>query len=184
MGLFNNWLIHKNCTTHYFVCSENEMQVKQNFWTMERAFQNQETFTVSQLYLYYKPAFSESSRFLSRSGLCVIFYFWTDKFKNKDVLFIYLLFPYNTPFFPNFKIQSSILVLLKIAWNNILTQNGQIQKKMLNYYINKIKRNSVGNTEWHHKPGFIFRQVSLGFEAHKVNWGMFSSQYFGFSWYH
>jgi len=75
------------------------MQIKQNFFNMERAFRSQVTFTVSQLYMYYKPAFSVSSRLLYRSGLCVLFDFWTDKLKNKDAHFIYLLLPYNKSFF-------------------------------------------------------------------------------------
>ena len=125
-GLLNNWLIHKNCTTYYFVCSENEMQIKQNFFTMERAFRSQQTFTVSQLYMYYKPAFSVSSRFLSRPGLCVLFDFWIDKLRNNDLLFIYLLLPYNMSFFLNLKYRAPYVLLLKTAWNNILTQNWQI----------------------------------------------------------
>ena len=129
VGLFNNWLIHKNCTTYYFVCSENTMQIKQNFFTMERAFLSQETFTVSQLHMYDKPACSVSSRFLSRSGLCVLFDYWTDKFKNKDAHFIHLLLPHNMSFFLYLKYRAPYLLLLKTAWNNILTQNGQIQEK-------------------------------------------------------
>lgn len=84
-----------------------------------------------------------------------------------------MLFLYNcyAIFFLNLKYRAPYLLLLKFVWNNILTQNGQIQEKMLKYYINKIKRNRVCNTEWPHKPGFIIGQVSLGFDVRKVELG-------------
>jgi hypothetical protein len=129
VGLFNNWLIHKNCTTWYFVRSENEMQIKQNFFTMERSFRSQETFTVSQLYMYYKPAFSVSSRFLSRSGLCVLFDFWIDKLKNKDALFIYLLLPFNMSFFLNLQYRAPHFLLLKTAWTTFWHKMVRYKKK-------------------------------------------------------
>ena len=42
---------------------------------------------------------------------------------------------------------------------------------MLKYYVNKIKRNTVCNTEWPQKPGFTVGQVSLGSDVRKVELG-------------
>jgi len=57
--------------------------------------------------------------------------------------------------------------------------NGQIQEKMLKYYISKSKRNNVCNiVRISHKHKFICTPVSMGSVADKVALGhFFHSQY-------
>ena len=151
-------------TAHHIILYAVKMGCRSNriIFTMERAFWGQETFTVSQLYMYYKPAFSLSSRFLSRSGLCVLFDFWTDKFKNKDALFIYLVLPYNMLFASKSEIYSSILAFVKNCTKQHSDTKWADKKKILKYYIYKIKRNCVRNTVR------MAPQVRIHFQTNKL----------------
>jgi len=109
--LYDCGLTHGNYRT-YYLCSENVMQIKQYLWTMERAFLGQETFTVSQVHMYYKPSPLIASKFFCRSELFVIFDCWTDKLKNKDYVYIHVIMP-NNRFFPYPKHFSFILSFVK-----------------------------------------------------------------------
>ena len=143
--MFDYWLVHGNYGTYYYLYSENDVQIKQNLWTMERKFLGQETFTVSQLHIYI-------TNFLSRylASFCLgqnYFLYLTAEQVNSEIkmLFIYLLLPCNTSFFPYLKHLSSILVFLKLTYDNILTQNGQMQENVLKYYKNQSQTNNVCN---------------------------------------